>query len=112
MFRQILFATAAMAVLLCAPVAQALEDGTYNLRRQADSEFRIAQKAYRNAKAAYGDSLESMPADERESACRKIGWALHDNRTRYTAEDMISQMQYKRQVQALEGYASEFGCPN
>lgn len=112
MLRQRVLAMAVMAVVLCAPVALALEDGTYNLRRQADSEFRIAQKAYRSAKAAYGEYMDGMPADERESACRKIGWALHDNRIQYTMEDMISQMQYKRQVQALEGYASELGCPN
>ena len=111
MLRQIVFA-AAMAVLLCAPLALAREGGTHALRRQADSEFRIAQKAYKSAKATYGDSLENMPGEERELACRKIGGALHDNRTQYAREDMVNQMTYKRQVQKLEGYASELGCSN
>jgi hypothetical protein len=93
-----------------APAALAMEDGTYMLRRQADSEYRIAQKAYRSAIEQYGDTLDGLPADERQSACRKIGWALHDNRIRYSTEDMISQMQYKRQVETLEKYSRALGC--
>ncbi|WP_285906851.1 hypothetical protein [Pseudodesulfovibrio pelocollis] len=112
MNRIVLISAMLVALMPIAPTALALGDGTYMLRRQADSEFRIAQKAYRSAREKYGDSLDAMPADERESACRKVGWALHDNRIRYSTEDMISQMQYKRQVEALETYASGLGCPD
>lgn len=87
-------------------------DLTYGMRRQADSQFRIAEKAYRKAIREYGDSMEGLPEKERLKACRKMSSALHDNRTQFNMEDTFGQMKYKEQVEKLEGYSTAFGCPD
>lgn len=97
----ILFATTAFAV-----------DGTYRLRDLADSEFRIAEKTYRTAVKHYGESLKGMSAEEKASMCKKLGYALHDNKVRYSMEDIFAQAKYKRQVQKLEQYSNAVGCTN
>ena len=96
-------------ILFTASGALALGD-MYSLRAQADSQFRIAEKAYRKAIREYGDTLEGFPDEEKASACRKMSSALHDNRTQYEMEDVLTQMKYKRQVQKLEKYAAALGC--
>jgi hypothetical protein len=88
------------------------QDGSPSLRYRADSEFRIAEKAYRKAKDNYGDNLEGMPDKERRDACQKLEWALYDNKSRYSKEDVLTQRKYKRQVDKLETYSSELGCQN
>jgi len=78
----------------------------------ADSEFRIAEKAYRRAIKQYGEDMAGMPAEERTSICKKMGYALHDNKIRVSMEDVFAQAKYKRQVQKLERYSSAVGCTN
>lgn len=90
--------------------AHALDDSAFNLRRQADSQFDIAQKAYRKAVREYGESLNGMPDDFKASACRKMSSALHDNRTQYDMEDLYNQMKYKKQVNLLVQYSTALGC--
>jgi hypothetical protein len=104
---------AALLVTFVMPcLASAGQDGSPSLRYRADSEFRIAEKAYRKAKDNYGDNLEAMPANERSDACQKMEWALYDNRSRYSQEDVYTQRKYKRQVKKLEAYSLELGCQN
>ncbi|MUM77032.1 hypothetical protein GKC30_05240 [Pseudodesulfovibrio sp. F-1] len=106
-------AALALAVLLMAATAPAQDiDDIYRLREMADSEFRIAEKAYRSAKEKYGDSFDAMPANEREEACHKIAWALNDNVSRYETEDVINQRRYAEQVDKLKVYATGLGCPD
>ncbi|MFH1913734.1 MAG: hypothetical protein ABIK45_05625 [Pseudomonadota bacterium] len=113
MFKFSGMAALVVAVLLMAAAVPAQEiDDTYRLREMADSEFRIAEKAYRSAKEQYGDSLDAMPAGEREEACHKIAWALNDNISLYEAEDVVTQMHYGQQVEKLKTFASGLGCPN
>jgi len=113
MFKFSGMAALALAVLLMAAAVPAQDiDDTYRLREMADSEFRIAEKAYRSARDKYGDSLDAMPANEREEACRKIAWALNDNVSRYQAEDVVSQMHFGGQVEKLKTFASGLGCPD
>lgn len=80
-------------------------------RRQADSNYRIAIKAYRKAIDDYGESLQGFPAKEKESACKKFSSALHDNRTQINFEDTFGERKYRRQVKELEEYNSKLGCP-
>lgn len=97
----ILFATNALA-----------QAETYRMREMADSEYRIATKAYNAAVKKYGESLEGMPANEKASVCKKIGYALHDNKVRYRMEDIFAQAKYRKQVQRLESYSNAAGCSN
>ncbi len=99
-----------LAILLLPTSAGAMDDGTRSLRRQADSQFRIAEKAYRKAVRDYGENLEGMPDKEKSSACRKMSSALHDNRVRYQMEDMLDQAKYRKKVNKLEGYSTGLGC--
>lgn len=84
---------------------------TSRLRDMADSEFRIAQKAYRDAVKQYGDDVRGMPADEKETACRKIAQALYDNKVQVTMEDPFGEVEVRRQINKLTGYAKTIGCP-
>jgi hypothetical protein len=86
------------------------DDSIASLRYRADSEFRVAEKAYKKATASYGESLDGLPKEEREDACRKVGWALHDNKGQYDKEDVLNQMKYKGQVEKLETYSRDLGC--
>jgi len=86
------------------------QDGMLGMRRQADSQFRIAEKAYRKAIKDYGDSLDGLPLEEKTSACKKMSSALHDNKTQYNMEDVFGQMKYKKQIKKLETYNSALGC--
>lgn len=79
-------------------------------RRLADSEYDIAQKAYRSAIKKYGENLQGLPAAEKESACKKIGWGLFDNRLEYQRADPFTMIRYKRQVEDLTKYNEAFGC--
>lgn len=99
-----------LIIIFTAAPALALDAGNYTLRRQADSEFRIAQKAYKKAIKDYGETLNGMPDNEKASACRKMSSALHDNRTQYNMEDVLTQMKYKKQVNLLRQYSSTLGC--
>ncbi|MDC0335420.1 hypothetical protein OAN24_00780 [Pseudodesulfovibrio sp.] len=82
----------------------------YRMREQANSEFRIAEKAYRKAIKDYGESLEGMHAKEKASACKKIGSALYDNKWQANNEDVFAKPQYTKQVTKLEDYAKALGC--
>ncbi len=79
-------------------------------RRMADSEFDIAEKAYRRAIKNYGENLQGLPAEEKMSACKKMGWALHDNNIQYEMADPFTQIKYKRQMGKLRKYNEAFGC--
>lgn len=82
------------------------------MRRQADSQFRIAEKAYRKAIKDYGSNLVGFPDDEKQSACRKMSSAMHDNRVRIGQEDPLNQQKYTRQYTTLREYAKLLGCVN
>ncbi|MEF2230323.1 MAG: hypothetical protein V3571_05290 [Pseudodesulfovibrio sp.] len=99
--------TAAAFVALVS--AMALADTTPT-RDMADSEYRIAEKAYRSAVEKYGRNISGMPADEKATSCQKVRWALYDNRIQYTKEDLITQMRFKRQIQKLEEFKKLMGC--
>lgn len=105
-----IFLTLALVITFIASSAMAADSIDRRMRRQADSQYRIAQKAYRAAVKKYGESMTGLPAKEKESACKKMSSALHDNRTQYTGETMMEQMKYKKQIQKLESYNSAFGC--
>lgn len=104
------FVISLLAILIFPTIAFAADDGIRTMRRQADSQFRIAEKAYRKAIKDYGGKLDGMPAQEKSTACRKMSSALHDNRTQYGMEDMFNQAKYRKQVQKLETYNSALGC--
>ena len=89
----------------------AFASSTLRFRRMADSEYRIAQKAYRQAVSEYGDNLTDIPATEKMEACSKIRRALYDNKRQYNLEDAFTQPRYKRQIKKLQEYSSELGCP-
>lgn len=105
-----ILALSLLAILIFPTTSFAIDDGLRTLRRQADSQFRIAEKAYRKAIREYGELLDGMPSQEKSSACRKMSSALHDNRTQYGMEDMLNQTKYRKQVQKLETYNSALGC--
>jgi len=83
---------------------------TSRLRDMADSEFRIAQKAYRDAVRQYGEDLQGIPADEKSAACRKISQALYDNKVQVTMEDAFGEMAVRKQINMLTNYAEKLGC--
>jgi len=97
------------ALLVALVAAMALADTTPT-RDMADSEYRIAEKAYRSAVEKYGRGISGMPADEKASSCQKVRWALYDNRIQYTKEDVITQMRFKRQIQKLQEFNQALGC--
>lgn len=82
-----------------------------SFRRLADSQYRIAKKTYNKAVNDYGESMAGMPDKERESACKKLRSALHDNKTQISREDPLNQSKYRRQTKELEGYNAAMGCP-
>ncbi len=83
----------------------------HGARDQADSDFRIAEKSYRKAIKNYGQSLSGLPDKEKASACKKINSALYTNRHNMIAEDMFRQNKVKGQINKLERYGNEMGCP-
>ncbi len=99
-----------VTLLVFSSLAFARDGGIRTMRRQADSQFRIAEKAYRKAVKDYGEGIEGMPATEKKSACRKMSSALHDNRIQLDMEDMTNQMKYRRQLQKLNDYNSALMC--
>lgn len=96
--------------LILAGTACATSDTTFGNRDQADSNYRMARKAYRIAVRDYGESLEGLPEADREAACRQISSALYDNKWQYNMEDVFGQMKYKKQIQKLEKYQRIFKC--
>ena len=105
-YATIIFIAAAL-VALSAALAPA---DTMNTRDMADSEFRIAEKAYRSAIEKYGRNITGMPDDEKATNCKKVHWALYDNRIQYTKEDVLTQMRFKRQIQKLMEFQQALGC--
>ena len=99
----------ATAALLALSAAMAPAD-PMNTRAMANSEFRIAEKAYRSAIEKYGRNITGMPEDEKASNCKKVHWALYDNRIQYTKEDVLTQMKVKRQIQKLTEFQQALGC--
>jgi len=100
-----------LAVLMLTSLIPSLAPAeTSRLRDMADSEFRIAQKAYRDAVSKYGDDVQGLPADEKSAACRKISQALYDNKVQVTMEDAIGEMVVRKQINQLTGYANKLGC--
>lgn len=83
------------------------ENLTRNMRLQADSEYRIAVKAYNRAVQDYGEALTGIPSDERESICKKFSSALYDNRWQADNEDIFNAAKYRRQAGTLEQYNKE-----
>jgi len=71
-------------------------------RLQANSDFRIAEKAYRKAKRDYGQSFDGLPANEKAAACKKIRSALYTNRHAIIDEDIFNQAVLKKQIHKLE----------
>ena len=106
MTRCLFFAALLLALLL--PAHASADD--YAIRQMADNEYDTAQKVYRSAVKEYGKNLEELPADEKASACKKIGWALNDNRIQYELADPFTLMKYRRQVNNLNKYNAAFGC--
>lgn len=80
-------------------------------RDEADSNYRVAKKAYESAIKDYGTSLTELPDDEKSSICKRIGRALYTNRHNLISEDFFRQKVVKRQIADLEQYESEVGCP-
>jgi hypothetical protein len=103
-----LIATALFLAMLIPAHAQ--DDAAYRNRQMADNEYDSAQKAYRNAVAKYGENMEGLPDDEKESACKKIGWALNDNKYQLSVADPFTLTKYKRQVDDLNKFNTAFGC--
>lgn len=99
---------AVLALVCFLPSLAAAE--TSRLRDLADSEFRIAQKAYRDAVKQYGDDVRGMPAGEKGAACRKIAQALYDNKVQVTMEDAFGEMEVRKQINKLTDYAKTIGC--
>lgn len=102
------FVTLLLVILIPATVIA----DSYATRRLADSEFDIAQKAYRSAVSKFGENLDGLPAAEKKSACKKIEWALYDNKIQYETADPFTIMRYKRQLNKLNKYNAAFGCTN
>ena len=109
MTRYLLLAALLLALLL---PAYASADMNYAIRQMADNEYDTAQKVYRSAVKKYGENLEGLPDDERASACKKIGWALHDNKFQYEMADPFTKMKYTRHMSNLNKYNEAFGCTN
>ena len=109
MTKYLLFATLLLALFL---PAYATADWTYSIRRMADNEYDTAQKVYRSAIKKYGENLEGLSDAEKESACKKIGWALHDNKIQLEMADPFTLTKYRRQVNNLNKYNAAFGCTN
>jgi len=105
-----LFTAAILVCLITVPAfAQSYRSGA---RNQADSDFRIAEKAYRKAVKTYGESLEGLPEKEKMTACKKINSALYTNRHNMVSEDIFRQNRLKQQIGKLKRYGSELGCPH
>ncbi|WP_097010368.1 hypothetical protein [Pseudodesulfovibrio profundus] len=81
-----------------------------SLRYQAESNYRIAKKAYISTMDSYGDNLESMPQQEKDSVCTKIRRGLHDNRTQIIREDIWNQKRFEKYSDELESYSGTIGC--
>jgi len=98
-------------LIICLITTSALAaDLQKSMRRQADSDFRIAEKAYRKAVKDYGKAFNGLPDSEKTSACKKINSALYTNRHNMVAEDTFRQQQLKQQIGKLEQYGSELEC--
>ncbi len=100
--------TLLIALMFTAPAFA--RDNLNDSRRQANSQFRIAEKAYRKAIKDYGENLDGYPDKEKASACKKMSSALYDNRWQYDWENSFNQSKIKTQIQKLETYSSELGC--
>lgn len=102
----------AIAVLLIVSLASSAAAFSLNnsFRLQADSQYRIAEKAYRKAVKDYGKNLQGYPSEEKADACRKMSSALHDNRTQINLEDVLNQQKYRRQYNKLLKYSKLLGC--
>lgn len=99
-----------LCLALLSPIVHA-GDIDKGLRDRADSKYRIAKKAYRQATKKYGESLKALPDVDRASGCQKIRWAIHANRVRVNMESLFKQKKYEKQLRELEGYSKAYGCP-
>jgi len=109
--KKILLVTS-LLICLIGMASSAFAFDSTRLRQEADSQFRIAEKAYNKAVKDYGENFEGMPEEERTSACTKMRRALYDNRTQYNLEDLFAQMKFKKQIKQLEDYSNALGCTN
>lgn len=105
----LLLATFFTLSLLIAPAFA--DNYTREARNQADSEFRIAEKAYRKIVKNYGESFVGLPDEEKVSACKKINSALYNNRHNMIAEDMFRQRYLQKQINKLEKFSKDLDCP-
>ncbi|QJB57979.1 hypothetical protein [Pseudodesulfovibrio sp. zrk46] len=103
---------ACISLVFCFAANAFAQSDILRMRRMADSEFRIAEKAFKEAETEYGPALTGIPAEEKMVLCKRIRTALYDNRVQYNFEDLIAQMKYKRQIQKLESYQSAANCGN
>lgn len=99
------------ALALCCILPASAPAEFSRLRDLADSEYRIAQKAYRDVVRRYGEHLEGLPDDTRAEACRKVGWALTDNRSEVAMEDPIGERVVQKQINDLTAWGRAMGCP-
>lgn len=111
MNRKLLLACLLITISLGASLALASDNIGRSLRYQAESNYRIAKKAYTSTMKTYGGKLESMPQKEKDTVCTKIRRALHDNSTQIIREDIWHQKQFKEYTKELESYSDTIGCP-
>lgn len=99
-------------LLLAFTLPAVARDYQRGLERQADSYFRMSEKAYRKAVKEYGDDLSTIPLKEKEEACTKIRRALLYNKNNLVSADIFRQNVVKKQIKKLRQYQLDMGCPN
>ncbi|WP_243545941.1 hypothetical protein [Pseudodesulfovibrio tunisiensis] len=102
--------TFGLLALLCMAIPAQADNLDYYTRDMADSEYRMAEKSVRKAKADYGENLDNVPAEKRASICRELSAALHDNRIQLNRNDFFTKQQYRKQVDNLQVWTREMGC--
>lgn len=107
----VMLAFAIVTISLIAFPALATDDMDRSLRYQAESNYRIAKKAYDNIMDKYGSALQDMPENEKESVCTKIRYGLHDNRSQIVRANIWDKKRFKQYVKDLESYSETIGCP-
>jgi len=107
------FLLSCLLTIVCLGTSSALASDNIgrSLRYQAESNYRIAKKAYISTMDTYGDNLEGIPQEEKDSVCTKIRRGLHDNRTQIIREDIWNQKRFKKYTDELESYSDTIGCP-
>ncbi|WP_419788133.1 hypothetical protein [Pseudodesulfovibrio sp.] len=97
-------------LLLSVLPATAQLDEPNQLQEMANSEFRIAQKAYRDLVKKYGADVKGMTAEEKEKACKKIKQAQYDNNVQENMESTFAAKNTQKQLSELNAYSKTLMC--